>query len=518
MFKRKINLVLLGLLLGTLLFTVACSSDSNNNGSKDNATESEDASDVSRELVIGYETDISSYDPTQSSVGNDLSLLWPVFDTLITFNAELEPQPGLAESWELEDDQTLILNLREGVTFHDGTAFDAEAVKFNIERVNSEESKVSDLQSVESVEVIDESTVKLHLNKPDASVLMTLANREGMIVSPSAVEESGEDFAQNPIGAGPYKMVKHVPNGEIILEAYEDYWDEGKPYLDKLTIKVMDDENVRINALKSGEIDFANELSPNNVKSLENDPNIILDGKMSLFLKTLFINVSKPPFDNKLVRQAVLHGINREEIVQAINYGMGEVATQAFPTDYWAADNSLAIEYDPEKARKLLEESGETDVVLRLNHYPNAYDTTLAEALKSQLAEVGIELDLQSMELQAAVANHFTEKESHAILAAWTGSPDPHIAIKGLFSKDSFYNAGDYSTDEIEQLITDAIAVSDQSERSKLYGEISEAAILDEALTIPLFLSPINVGLNEKVKGFDPNLLGKPMFTDLRVE
>lgn len=505
-------------MLVVLLFGVAaCSSESNENvngGSEEKVKSDESAPQKGGELVIAYEADASSYDPIKATNTINHPLLIPVYDTLIAYTRELEPKGGLAESWDIPDEKTIILTLREGILFHDGTPFNAEAVKFNIERANSEDSLVSDLASIESVEVVDEKTVKLHLEKPDSSIILALADVGGMMVSPTAVQESGEDFSQKPVGTGPYKLVHHVPNGEVVYEANEAYWQEGQPYLDKMTIKIMADENTRINALKSGEVHYAENISQTNVASLKNDSNIVLKEIMPLRFENIFLNTSISPVDNKAVRLAILHGINREGLIQALNFGNGEPASQLFPLEYWAADASMKIDYDPEKSKQLLKEAGIDNVSFELIHYTPAYEQRLAEAIKSQLSEVGIQVDLQPMEAQAAIAK-YGELKSPSILTRWNGRPDPLMTMKAIFSRDGYYNKGGNTTDEIENLIAEAAASYDRGELAKLYGEISKKALLDEAMIIPLYFSPRVSAMNQSVKGFEPNMQGKPFYTTI---
>ncbi len=502
------------LLVFSILVVVGCSSQSNHKSTKESGN---NTPEEGGELVFAYETDVSNYDPIDGSSGADHALLWPVFDTLIKFTPELEAEAGLAQSWEFSDDHTLVLDLRDGVTFHDGTVFDAEAVKFNLDRVNSEESNVSDLENIKSVEVVDSLTVKLHLKEADSSILLALSDRGGMMVSPTALE-AGEEFSQNPVGAGPYKMVKRVPNGEINFEAYEEYWDVDKSKLDKITVKIISDENTRINALKSGEVDVAYNISPSNLASLENDPSIKLEQKNSLAFRMIYLNAQMEPFDNKEVRQAIQHGINREELIEAVNFGNGEPAYQPFLKEYWASDSNLTIDYDPEKSKRILQDAGVNNVSFSMIHHSNALESKLAEAIKSQLEKVGIEVNLQPMELTAASGSYFGEKKAPALLSQWTGRPDPQMTVDYLFSEDSFFNTGGAGSPEIESLISEAGKVYDQKDRIELYKEISQKALLEEAIAIPIFFFPQVIASTERVHGDEMNLLGKPILSNMWIE
>lgn len=511
--------VLFILFMGFILILAACGGEEASSDKTDDKTDNNtDAPQQGGEVTIGYITDATNYDPIQSSSADDNPLLWPIYDTLISFTEDLEPAPGLAESWEFPNDKTLELHLRENVEFHDGTTFDAEAVKFNFDRNISEESKISDLDNVESVEVVDPKTVKLHLKKKDSSLLLALSDRGGMMVSPTAVKENGENYSQNPIGAGPFKMVNHTPNDEAVFEAFENYWEEGKPYLDKMTVKVMADENTRVNALKSGEIDQAIHLTPSNVPSVENDPNFVLKSVLPLRVRTIYINTSIAPLDDKAVRLAILHGIDREALIEGVNLGVGEAATQIFPKDYWASDQDMEIEYDPEKSKKLLQEAGLEDVSFTMIHFAMAQEIKMAEAIKSQLKEVGIEMNLESMEVNTGTASFFSESKAPAFYSTWTGRPDPQTTIEHLFSEDSFYNTGGQTTPEIETLINEAALTYDQDKRGELYKEINEQALLEEAMTIPIIIEPVVTAMDQKVKGFEPSVLGKPIFSTMWVE
>ncbi|MBT2654434.1 ABC transporter substrate-binding protein [Bacillus sp. ISL-18] len=464
--------------------------------------------------TIAYETDVANFDPIKASGGINFPLLFPVYDTLIHFSPDLEPQPGLAVSWKYSNDSTLILTLRENVKFHDGTPFNAEAVKFNIDRINSDKSMLTDLKNIISVKVIDEKTVQLNLKQPDSSILLALSDQAGMMVSPTAVEKNGESYSQHPIGTGPFKMSRHVPNGEIVYEANKEYWDKDLPYLDKMTVKIMPEETTRINALKSGEVDFAENISPGTVSSLVNDKNLKVLQEISLPFKMLYLNDAKAPLDNKAVRQAINFGIDREALIKAINFGIGEPAYQPFPKAYWAANKDLKINYDPEKAKQILKEAGINKVSFTLVHHSMAYDQRVAEAIKSQLAEIGIEVKLQAMEQQAALANFWDEKKANSFLGRWSARPDPQITMKALYSSGSYYNTG-HTTAEIDKLIAEAGKTYDQEKRAKLYRQISEKAILEEAIGIPLFFTPRTAIMNQSLKGYVPNKLEKPVFSTL---
>jgi peptide/nickel transport system substrate-binding protein len=502
-----------------MLLAAGCSGNSPTTNSTQ-PSETKDAQSSSEpkkggSLVVAYDSDVSNYDPILGNSGNDHSLLYPVYDTLVNYNSNLEPEPGLAESWETPDEKTILLHLREGVTFHDGTPFDAEAVKFNLDRVRSENSNVSDLASVDSVEAVDAHTVKLNLKQPDSSIILALSDRSGMMVSPAAVEKFGADFSQNPVGAGPFKMVKWVRNGEIQFEAYEDYWQEGLPYLDKITAKIMPDENTRLNSLKSGQVQFYWNVSPDNSQVLKNDQNIVLDTKMKVAFYNIYLNTKMAPFDKKEVRQAFQYAIDRETLVKALTFGEGEAAYQTFPKDYWASSPDASIPYDPSKSKELLKAAGLENVSFEMFVPSAPFYQRLGEAIKGQVKEAGFDIKLLPMELTKGVALYFNEKQLPANLTAWTGRPDPQQTVNLLLSGKGFYNAGGETTEKREELILKAASSYDQSERAKLYGEINKLTLIDEAMNVPIIFTPSTAAMAPNVKGFEGTLLGKPRISFL---
>ncbi|MGM0899535.1 MAG: ABC transporter substrate-binding protein [Bacillota bacterium] len=522
---KKVSKIVSLVLLGTMLFIAGCSGNSStsSNNQSSGTTDGSSSTETSEpkkggSIAVAYDSDVSNYDPILGNSGNDHSLLYPVYDTLVNYNDELEPEAGLAESWETPDEKTIVLHLREGVTFHDGTPFDAEAVKFNLDRVRSEESNISDLASVDSVEVVDAHTVNLHLKQPDSSIILALSDRSGMMVSPSAVEKFGADFGQNPVGAGPFKMVNWVRNGEIQLEAYENYWQEGLPYLDSINVKIMPDENTRLNSLKSGQVQFYWNVSPDNTQVLKNDQSIALDTKMKVAFYNIYLNTAMAPFDKKEVRQAFQHAINREALVEALTFGEGEAAYQAFPKDYWASNPEITIPYDPEKSKELLKTAGVENVSFDMFVPSAPFYLRIGEAIKGQVKEAGFDINIEPMELTKGVALYFNEKQIPSNLTAWTGRPDPQQTVNLLLSGDGFYNAGGQTTEEIEDLISKAASSYDQEERAELYGKINELTIIDEAITVPIMFTPSTAAMTPNIKGFSGTLLGKPKFSFLWLE
>lgn len=456
----------------------------------------------------------STLDPHRGGSGTDHMSLYPIYDTLVRFDPNLHPQPGLAESWETPDPKTLIFHLRKGVKFHDGTPFNADAVRFNILRAQDKKMPVNtELAAIESVDVPDPYTVRLRLKHPDSSLILTFADRSGMMVSPTAAQKLGEQFGRNPVGAGEYKFAKWTSGDSIRVERFADYWDKPRPYLDAILIKIMPDGDTRLAALRSGQVDFIMEIPQQDFETLKAERNLKAYERISLAYWRIFMNFSKPPLDKKAVREAINLAIDRTALVKTIAFGLAEPYVNPFPSAHWAhAGTVKAYLYDPAKARVKLAEAG----------LPNGFtmDMTVesapehvrrAEAIQAQLAQVGIKVELKPMELVKGVNMIFRTKEVMAANYRWTGRPDPDQTIRGMFHSNGFFNPGHLKNARLEELMDKAVETYKTSEREKIYAQIEEI-IHDEALDTGLFFVPALEASSAAVQGYQPNLLGKPMF------
>jgi ABC-type transport system substrate-binding protein len=463
--------------------------------------------------------DVTTLDPHAGTSGYDYWMIYPIYDTLLGYDPEtLEPQPGLAESWTLDEPTTLTLNLRQGVTFHDGTPFDAAAVEYNLARVGAQESNIkSDLVTLERVEVVDDHTVTLHLTEPNAAMLGILADRAGMMVSPTAAEAAGADFAAQPVGTGPFRFVEHRPGELIKYEANPEYWNPELPYLDGLEYRILPEADTRLNGLLSGEVDFVHRIEPQTVEQVDGDENLAYQQYIGIGdAKIIYFDASKPPFDDKLLRQAVNHALDRETLTEAATFGTGEPAFMPIPSAHWAYQDDLApgYEYDPERARELVAEAGVDELSFSLVHQPDAVDSRVAEIVQAQLAEAGIEVQLVPVELTQSVQEYFTDRKYNAGSFGWTGRPDPNMTFFQIFGEQAFFNAGKYAIPGLPDLLAEAATSTDIEARDEVFSQIVELT-LDESIIAPLFFRSTTDAYTTDVVGYSPNLLSKPRFTEV---
>ncbi|MDH3682616.1 MAG: ABC transporter substrate-binding protein, partial [Acidimicrobiia bacterium] len=278
-------------------------------------------------LRVAHQFPPISLDPHTGSSGADHQTLYSLYDRLVHFKFDsLEFTPGLATSWEFTDDTTLVMNLREGVTFHDGTPFNAEAVAYNVDRVqNHPNTKVpADLASIESVEIIDDLTVQLNLNRPDSGVVGILSDRAGMMVSPTAAEAAEEkQLNTNPVGTGPFKLAEYSEGDRLLVERNEDYWQEGLPYLDEIEWLFSGGEQAALNGLRAGDVDVALTIRDfSQVASLESEPGIKTIRSPSLHTDGCYINDEVAPWDDVRVRQAWSHAMDRDTLADVFTFGL----------------------------------------------------------------------------------------------------------------------------------------------------------------------------------------------------
>jgi len=466
-------------------------------------------------LRAAMRAEVSTFDPHRGASGTDHMYLYPVFDTLVRFDEKLNAKPGLAESWETPDPRTLVLKLRKGVKFHDGTSFNADAVRFNLMRAQDKtiSSMSSELVSVQDVEVVNELTVRLRLRAPDASLILAFADRAGMMISPTAAQKLGDQFGRQPVGAGEFRMARWQPGSEVRLERFPDYYEPGRPYLEALVFKIIPDADTRVSALRSGQVDFIMEVPAQDFAGLKAERNLrALEGPTLAYWR-VFLNTAKPPLEKKAVREAMNLALDRPTLLKTIIFGLGEVAASPFPAGYWANNPALKPwPYDPARAKAKLAEAGlpngfAMDMVLE----PTPEHVRRAEAIQAQWGAVGIKVELKPMELAKGVQAFFRGKEVMAANYRWTGRPDPDQSVRGMFHSTGFYNPGGLKVARVEELMDQGKATYKQDERRRVYQQIGEV-VQQEAMDIAIYFASSLEAMSVSVQGYQQNFLGKPMF------
>ena len=466
-------------------------------------------------LRFALGTEPTTFDPHKGASGYDHVSLYPIYDRLLGSDpTTLEPIPGLASAFEFTDPMTLHLTLQEGVTFHDGTPFDAAAVVYNIDRATTmEDSSIkTDLASVESAEAVGDHEVIVHLNQPDSSLLGVFADRAGMMVSPTAAEQP--DFGDHPVGTGPHRLASWNHGVTWTYERNEDYWQPGLPYLDGIEISMQADLTTRINALRSGQLDFIDGIEPGRLAELEEAEGIEVSSDPTLLEHILWWNMGRPPLDDVRVRRAINMAIDRESLWEGTQLGTGEVAWMPVPSQHWAYDADLvpSFEYDPEAAKALLEEAGYGDgFTLTFSQGTSQEFAQRAEVLQAQLAEIGVTVEIRAEDGTAPVDTYFRNKQTDILNSSMTSRADPSLTFQTMFAADSFYNTGQYAPEGFDALLDAARAAQTTAERAAAFAALNAAAI-ENALWVPLLYPASITAWRSEFAGFVPSLIGKPDF------
>src|SRR5215203_5500857 len=289
-------------------------------------------------LYVALEAEPPELDPNLSSAYVDRQVMASLYDKLVDINQQGEIVPMLAKSYDVSDDSKVYtFHLREGVKFHDGTPFNAEAVKFNLDRYQEKDSvRSTEVEPIESVEVVDPMTVRVTLSEPFAPFLAVLTDRAGIMASPKAIKENNGRISKDPVGTGPFKFVERVRGDHITVEKNPDYWREGLPKLDKIIYRGITDENVQYQNLQSGELDLIDSIPLVEVNSLQKSGDYRVSIEPGLGYNGIWLNVTRPPFDNEKLRQAVYHLVDRQAVAKAAlrNVG-GTPANSPFSKQIW---------------------------------------------------------------------------------------------------------------------------------------------------------------------------------------
>lgn len=475
-------------------------------------------------LKVSANANPSSLDPQTGGSGSDHSFLYPIHDTLIDFEpATLKALPGIAESWSAPDPQTLLLNIRAGVVFHDGTACDAAAVKFNLDRARTDpRSNIkNDLITVESVEVAGPMQVALKLKQADASLLLTLSDRAGMMGSPKAMQELGKDYDRKPVGAGPMKLVSWNDNEKVTYARHDKYWKPGQPYLDGLEMNVIPEINTALRAVVANQNDFVYFLSSQQKPVVDRAKSLVAVSGPTLYCVKIFLNFAKAPLDDVRVRRALNHAVDRESFAKATMAGLSEIATTMLPKAHWAYDPALAdfYKYDPDKAKALLAEAGHKDgLELHLIGFNDQRQQQRQEVLQEQLRKSGFKLRFSTFNIPEGSAAFFSKAEGNGFVSQWTGRPDPTLTFTLLYGRGSYFNSGrQEASPEITAALAATRASADIEERKKAFS-VLQRHVLEQALSVPLLFQFEFDAHHSKVKGFKSNLLGKPRFDGVWID
>jgi ABC-type transport system substrate-binding protein len=473
-------------------------------------------------LRVSNKFNPSSLDPAVGNAGSDHVSLYTIYATLVEWDyTTLQARPGIAEAWHFPDPLTLVLKLRPGVLFHDGTPCDADAVKFNLERgVSLPRSSVkADLAAIDTIETRGADQVILHLKLPNTALPLMLSDRAGMMISPTAARANPEGFERKPVGAGPWKFVSWLDGARIVLARNDSYFKPRLPGVDTLEFTIIPELGTGLRSVIAGENDLAFRLEPPQKTVAERSKGIVLVTGPTLYVHQFYFNLARPPFDNLKVRQAMNYAVDRAGLNQATMLGLGEVATTALPRAHWAHDTALdaAYPHDPAKARRLLTEAGlPNGLDVKVSGYADQTSQQRQEVLIEQFAKSGIRLQFNRVPIAQGSTNFFgPEKRNDCTLSAWTGRPDPSLTYSLMFSQEGYFNTGHVQlVTEMPAALAAAQATDDIDQRREAFARVQKL-VVENALFLPLLFDPEIDVHAPRVKDYRPNLLGKPKFEEV---
>ncbi|SMC61941.1 ABC transporter substrate-binding protein [Primorskyibacter flagellatus] len=452
------------------------------------------------DITVAMQLEPPHLDPTSAAAGAIDSVLYSnVFEGLTRFDADGAVIPGLASDWEIsEDGLTYTFHLQEGVTFHDGTEFEASDVKFSLDRARAEDSTNAQkalFESIDSVEVVDPLTVRVTLSQPIGALLFNLAWGDAVIVAPESIDE----IKSRPIGTGAFKFVNWVQGDRIEMQRNTDYWGDA-PALETATFRFISDPSAAFASVMAEDVDaFVGFPAPENLPQFEADPRFQVLVGSTEGETILAMNNKQPPFDNPLVREAVAHAIDRQAIIDGAMFGLGTpIGTHFAPHNPDYVDLIDLSNYDLEKSRQLLAEAGMADgFTTTLKLPPPSYARRGGEIIAAQLREVGIQTEITNLEWAQWLEEVFRGKNFGLSIVSHTEPMDI-----GIYARPDYYFQ--YGKPEFAAIMETLNAETDPDARSALLKD-AQRLISEDHVNGYLFQLAFPTIANAKIEGLWKN-------------
>ncbi len=457
-------------------------------------------------LKFGTGVDVATLDPHNYKGVNDLLIINLIYENLVTFDLNMNLIPGLAESWEAIDDTSFRFKLRKGVKFHDGTPFNAQVAKINIDRMKEAPRSRAYFAIIDSAAVENDYSIVIKIKRPYAPFLRNLCHPAGGMVSPAAIQKYGKELAQHPVGTGRFKFKEWLPNERLVLVKNEDYW--GQPAkLEKFVMLPIPEEGARAMAFESGQIDVISDPLPHRVIKYKKMKNVkVITGPAT---RTVWVgfNLGDKVLSQRKLRQAIGYAINRDEIVEHVVEGLAINARAWIPEIVQKSKKNYNFPYDPQKAKKLLAEAGYPDgLELGLWTPQGRYlkDRQIAEAVQAQVAQVGIKANIRVMEWGAYLDSLFRHEQQLYIIGWGFLAGDPDTALRDSFYSTSKFNFSNCKDADLDKLLDKAVSTLNPEARAEMYEEI-QRRLIDDALVVPIY-HKLNIYVtSDRVKNFYPH-------------
>jgi len=443
-------------------------------------------------LTIGLAQDPSIVDPLRSGSFTERQFGTPVYETLFDIDAQGKAVPFLAERYSVSDDlKTWRITLRPDIRFHDGTPLDAAAVSANLDRTSTPANRcrcLNMLADFKRWEPIDPLTIEIELVSPNAALPTMLADAPGIMVSPTAFKADPQGISTKPVGTGPFKFVEWVRNSRYVLERNPDYWQKGKPYLDRLILRGMQNSDTREAAFRSGQTDVILQPTMQLVAAMQKDKRHVLLSPAGFGSEGVYFNTARAPLDDIRVRWAVAHAMDRDLLNRTLNFGIPTPAYSPFGRGMADIQQPIDIypKYDPDKAKALLAAYGKP-VAFTLSYNNTPATLHLVQSLQQMWAQVGIQVTLNPLDQNRLIQN-MTSKQFEASIYRWTGRADPDANTYNFFHSRGAHinpssNYGAYASPKVDALLEQGRSTADADQQIMPHAYLN--TITDTIVTKP---------------------------------
>lgn len=450
--------------------------------------------------------DPQNLDPHTTTINVAQMVLDNVVQELFEVDENLDIQPLLAEDYEVSNDGTTYeITLKESVKFHNGDALTSADVKYTIERILNPDlgsPRAANFELVDSIETPDESTVVFELSEPFAPFIIGLAESAGI------VPEGAEDLKQNPIGTGPFSLEGWQTDEQVTLSKFGDYHADKLPYLDGVKFDVIPEASTRMTQLRDGSAHAMFSVPFQRADDIGNASNTSLQSVSSLWKLGFWFNTDEPPFDDPRVRRAISHAINREQLVQGVLFGKGEIAHNPIPpTSTWRdrIETGAAHEFDRQKAQSLLNEAGvdpsSINTSIKAQRTPGPSYADSATLIQSQLSQLQMNVDVDIMDFSTWLQEVWVDKNYQLAVGSWAGRIDPDGWYYRQFHSEGAWNRWNYSNSEIDDLLVKGRTTTDPKARADIYSQV-DTIVSEEAPQVYLFFREDMTGLKNSVGGY----------------
>lgn len=473
-------------------------------------------------LTVGLAQDPLVIDPIRTGTFTERQFATPVYESLFDVNAKGEVVPFLVESYSVSEDQkTYRLKLRTGIKFHDGTPFDAQAVEANMERTRNPANRcrcLANYEDFQSVKVIDNLNIEIVLKEPNASLPTLLADSPGIMVSPTAFKNDPVGIGTKPVGTGPFKFVEWIRGSRYVLEKNTEYWQAGRPYLDRLIFRGIQNTETLEATFMSGQADILLQPSFRFASQMKSKPTYTVLNPAGYGTEGVYMNLKVPPLDDIRVRRAIAHSMDRELLRKTLGFSVPTLAYSPFGMAFKIQQPTASYpKYDLAKAKELVAQYGKpVAFTLQYNNSPSTRQ--LVQSLQEMWAQAGIKVELEALDQNRLVQNMTTKQFSTSIFR-FTGRADPHIVTYPFYNSKSAditpsSNYHSYKNPKVDELLDQGKATRDPAKRNAIYSELANTIIQDLPVA-HIFNVTDSIVINRKVKGLTVVPDGLVRFADI---